>query len=673
MDMTTTMIYLKRLSVAFVAAVLVACGGGGDGAGTSSGSGTTGTPPATTPSTVADFSVEFDKNAILNSGADKVVLTVTTVDGSRNVVANVPVTVSVDSGAVFVPASTSTDTAGKFTGTITIGADRSTRTIIATVTVNNVTKNVPLTVTASVSAISDFIFQLDKTSITNSGSDTAVLTVLAVDSTRNVVANAPVAVSLNQNAVFVPGGASTDANGRFTGTILIGGDKADRTVDATITVNNITKVASVIVKGSQLAITPVPATPSPGQLVVLNISAADVAGSPIQSATLALTGTAGASGTFQTDAAGAKQISFLAPAAAGTYDVVVSGLGVSATKSIQVIDVGGAGVPTAVGPVASASLSPSPTSISANAGGSRTNRAKLSAKFLTTGNTSIPNMRVRFEILQPALGSGEEISTGNSTVYTDASGIAEADYIAGSRSSPTNGVAFRACYKLTEFTSPTDCPSSVAGTLTVAGSPLSISITDDNTIAKGLGGIAYIKMFLIQVNDSAGVAVKDAVVTASVDITHYGKGIFGSSYPKGVTPPTINDSQGIPAPTSQGFVAPTLSSNVWCANEDKNRNGFLEVGEDTNTDNVIQPRKAEIIVSYVTGNKTDANGQMLVQVTYGQNMGRWLAYTVRATTGVEGSEGDASKSYITDVLESDVANGSFNTPPFGSNACDARN
>lgn len=41
-----------------------------------------------------------------------------------------------------------------------------------------------------------------------------------------------------------------------------------------------------------------------------------------------------------------------------------------------------------------------------------TNWAKLSAKFLTTGNTSIPNMRVRFEILQPALGSGEEISTG---------------------------------------------------------------------------------------------------------------------------------------------------------------------------------------------------------------------------------------------------------------------
>lgn len=178
------------------------------------------------------------------------------------------------------------------------------------VTVNNVTKNVPLTVTASVSAISDFIFQLDKTSITNSGSDTAVLTVLAVDST-NVGRQCTCCCFAESKCRFCAWRRKHHANRQIYRTILIGGDKAHRTVDATITVNNITKVASVIVKGSQSAITPVPATPLPGQLVVLNISAADVAGSPIESATLALTGMAGASGTFQTDAAGAKQISFL--------------------------------------------------------------------------------------------------------------------------------------------------------------------------------------------------------------------------------------------------------------------------------------------------------------------------------------------------------------------------
>jgi predicted RecA/RadA family phage recombinase len=301
-------------------------------------------------------------------------------------------------------------------------------------------------------------------------------------------------------------------------------------------------------------------------------------------------------------------------------------------------------------------------------------------------------MRVRFEILPPALGAGEAISTGDAVVYSDTSGVAEADYIAGTRSSPTNGVSVRACYKATDFTSAADCPSQVSATLTVAGTPLSISISDDNKMSKGLGNIAYVKQFLVQVNDAAGVAVKDAIITASVDITHYGKGLWNRTYPlRSVAPSIANPSlaaaldgttglafKAIPSSaTAPGFLAgytpATTYFNVWCANEDKNRNGSLDSLEDTNGDGVLQPRKAEIIVSYVSGNKTDVNGQMLIQISYGQNMGGWLAYTLRATTGVAGSEGDASKSYVTDVLQEDVPNGSFLTPPFGSNACNTVN
>jgi hypothetical protein len=293
--------------------------------------------------------------------------------------------------------------------------------------------------------------------------------------------------------------------------------------------------------------------------------------------------------------------------------------------------------------------------------------------------------------LPPALGAGEAISTGDAVVYSDASGVAEADYIAGTRSSPTNGVSVRACYKATDFTSSADCPSQVTATLTVAGTPLSISISDDNKMSKGLGQIAYVKQFLVQVNDAAGVAVKDSIITASVDITHYGKGLWNRTYPLGSVAPSVaipSLAAALGGPTGPAFVAipssttapgvlpgfiPATYFNVWCANEDKNRNGSLDSLEDTNGDGVLQPRKAEIIVSYVSGNKTDQNGQMLIQISYGQNMGGWLAYTLRATTGVAGSEGDASKSYITDVLQPDVENGSFLTPPFGSNACNTVN
>lgn len=549
----------------------------------------------------------------------------------------------------------------------------------------------------------DFIFELDKTSIVNSGGDKAVLTVTVLDEQRNVVKGVPVSVSVDSNGVFTASSEQiTDVSGKFSGVVTIGGDKINRVISATIKVNDITKVASIVVTGSQISITPVPATPAPGQLVTLNIATTDSANSPIQYASLLLSGTAGLSGSVKTDVSGNKVSTFNAPALPGSYTVVVSGLGVSMTKTIEVIAPGGSGKPV-VDPslaISSASLNPLPTSILANLVGSSTNRSKLSAKFLTTGNSAIENMRVKFKILPPALGNGEVISTGDATVYTDASGVAEADYISGTRTSPTNGVSVRACYKKTDFTDVNDCPMWVDANLTVAGTPLSISITDDNKMSKGLGEIAYVKQFLIQVNDAAGGAVSDAIVSASVDITHYGKGEFGYYYPNRRTAPTIADGTlaldpgtrtvidsnnnisavGV-APWSQVIIVDgkpvQIVNNVWCVNEDKNRNGFLDTTptstEDVNRDGVLQPRKAEIIVSYVNGNRTNADGQMLVQITYGQNMARWLAYTLRATTGVAGSEGDASKSYITDALEDDIENGSFWTPPFGTKACNSRN
>jgi len=541
----------------------------------------------------------------------------------------------------------------------------------------------------TVPTAADFIFELDKTTILNTSSDKALLTVTVLDINRNVIAGIPVSVAVDASGVFSGNsGTTTDASGKFFGNITIGGDKSNRTINATITVNGVPKVASIVVTGSQIIVIPLPATPAPGQLVTLNISTTDSAGNAIQNAALVLSGTLGALGSVTTDVSGNKVFTFKAPATVGSYDIVVKGLGVSTPKTIEVVTTSGSGksvVPDDV-VISSASLNPLPTSILANATGSTTNRSKLSAKFLTTGNAAIPNMRVRFVIVEPSLGSGEKISTEVATVYSDASGTAEADYIAGTRTSPTNGVTVRACYKRTDFTPTEECltsSQSVTANLTVAGTPLSISITDDNATEKGLGGIAYLKRFLIQINDASGLAVKDAIVSASVDITHYGKGIFWSTAYRDVDIPTIRDihtdyfpetrRENYVQTLSSSIIAPANSEKIWCINEDWNRNGFRDGQEDWNGDGILQPRKAEIIVSYVNGNKTDANGQMLVQISYGQNMGRWLAYTLRATTGVAGSEGDASKSYVTDVLAADVSNGSFLTPPFGSKACNQPN
>ncbi|MEO7401098.1 MAG: hypothetical protein ABIV07_10090, partial [Polaromonas sp.] len=149
----------------------------------------------------------------------------------------------------------------------------------------------------TVPTAADFIFELDKTTILNTGSDKAVLTVTVLDSNRNVVVGVPVSVAVDAGGVFSPiSGASTDATGKFSGNITIGGDKSNRTINAVITVNNKSKVASIVVVGSQISVTPIPATPTPGQMVTLNVSTTDSAGSPIQNAALILSGTSGASG-----------------------------------------------------------------------------------------------------------------------------------------------------------------------------------------------------------------------------------------------------------------------------------------------------------------------------------------------------------------------------------------
>lgn len=545
------------------------------------------------------------------------------------------------------------------------------------------TGTVTNTVTAVVAA--DFIFELDKQTIASAGTDKVLLTILAVDTNRNVVANVPVSVAVDNGGVFssTAVGTVTNAAGQFSGNITVGGNKSNRTVNAKILVSGIEKTASIQVIGSQISVTPVPATPAPGQLVTVNLDSVDSAGGPVPSVQISLSGSSGVSGTTTTDLSGKKSVTFNAPAAPGAYSIVATGLGVTTTKIVQVISPSGGSFPPAIGSASSISLSPQPSSIAPNQAGSTANRAKLTARFLTASNVGLQNMRVRFEILQPALGSGEALSTLDSTVYSDVTGVAESEYIAGTRSSPTNGVLLRACYKASDFSSSLDCPNSVTTTLTVAGTPLSISISDDNKLEKGLGEIAYIKKFLIQVNDASGVAVKDAIVSVSVDITHYGKGGYPGVYPLGPIAPTIQDPSlaigptGVIQSTTTLPIFPTVVSgtytNVWCINEDINRNGALDSGEDTNGDTIATPRKAEVIVSYVSGNATDAKGQMLVQVTYGQNVGSWLSYTLRATTRVAGSEGDASKSYITDVLQADVPNGSFRTPPYGSRSCSVRN
>lgn len=563
------------------------------------------------------------------------------------------------------------------TGATTSTSSTATPTTSTPATVTPTTSVPSTTTTTATTAVASFIYQLDKQALNNSGADKAVLTVTALDASNNPVKDSKLTVAVD-TGIYTPTSSSTDASGSASGVITIGANKANRNINASINLAGRTATAVIAVSGSQISLTPVPATPAPGQSVRLDMKVVDSTGAGVPSTPVQLSGTLGFTQSLVTDLNGNASATLgAAPAAGGTYQVDAQALGVTGSRTIQVVSGAGGGIPNAIGTISAASLAITPNTISPNVTGATTSRATLRARFLNSTNSAVQNVRVRFEILAPALGSGEQISTGTAVVYSDVNGEAVAEYIPGTRSSPTNGVRIRACYGVTDADLASgSCASSVIQTLTVASQPLAITLGDNNELAKGNSNLTYIKKFDVAVADSAGNAVANAVVSASVDITHFGKGPFlaESPSPKG-TYQVTGDSP--PNSETTGFstsaIPSTAAGRVWCPNEDTNRNGSLDTGpsinEDINFNGRLEPRKADVILSFVGSNVTGSTGRMTIQVEYPQNVATWLAYTVRVTTSVAGSEGTDSKSYITSFVKGDEVNGSFLTPPHGINRC----
>jgi len=173
--------------------------------------------------------------------------------------------------------------------------------------------------------------------------------------------------------------------------------------------------------------------------------------------------------------------------------------------------------------------------------------------------------------------------------------------------------------------------------------------------------------------------VPDAPVDISLDIPHYGKGLYSQAitFPLNIAESSTYVPDATTDPATFGF-------RVSCINEDFNRNGFVDttpLNENVNgsVDSfgqpTLEPRRSDIILSYAdpTVRKTNASGVLLIQVEYSQRFATWLSYRIRATTTVSGSQGSAERAFITTFAESDELNGSFRVPPYGVGACNNPN
>ena len=494
----------------------------------------------------------------------------------------------------------------------------------------------------SAAAVSSFVYQLSKNALTNSGADYIVLTVTALDGSHNPVPGARVLVSPD-TGIYTPDASVTDEKGAVTGKLTINpNDKSDRDINAVIAVGDRRATVVVPVTGSQIALALLPATPTPGSPVRLDVKVTDINGAAIAGIDVALSGSLGFSGAVRVGDDGSAAVSLPAVSLiAGTYTVEAAGSGVTASKTVQIVSPAGGTIPDVPSGtlLSAASLSASPNTIAPNVTGSTGNRSTLKAVFRDPDNQAIQDVRVRFEVMPPGLGAGEQISTGSTVVYSDVNGVALAEYIAGTRPSPTNGVLIKACYGRTDADMAGGaCPHEAQANLTVASSPLSITIGDDNTMERGNNGLTYIKDFDVAVADSAGYAITGAVLSVSVDIPGYRKAV--------------------------AFDSP---DGTWCPNEDANRNGFVDglpVNEDVNGNGKLEPRKADVVVYFDGSNKTDQSGRARIKAEWAQSFATWLRYTIKVTTSVSGSEGRVEKDFVTQFIEADLENGAFRVPQY---------
>lgn len=635
-----------RAWVAGLATVLLAsCGGGGD-----SGSGFVGT----TPTGATSLDLVLSESTIKSTDTAGVKATVRALDANRSTVANVPVTIKVDANATVSTPDTKTGTDGILVGTVGLGSDKTLRTITVTAQSGSLP---PATAKLQVidgssgeAKASDLTLSVSSPTLTNSGTQTVTATVIAVDANRNTISNIPVTMSVDNSATIKVASPVTDEDGKVTGAVGIGDDKTNRVITITAKSGTLSRSVVLQVTGAQIKSTLLPPAVVVGKAGKVQYKLTDVNGNPIPGKSITIQGPGAVQATGTSDANGNYEYNYTAPNVAGDAVIRASALGVENQSAVLVLP-GDQGIGEVTTPVQSASVSANPSVVPINTANT-TNQATIRALFLAASNAPIKNVRVRFDLDGDKQSIGGTFTSGSTIVYSDANGVATTAYVPGGRFSPTDGVTVRACWDYVDFAVNT-CPHSVSTTLTVISESLSVTIGTNNLISTDTSTLKYVNRYVVQVVDSSGLAAADVQVSASVDLLQYKKGFW------------------------------ELHPDTWvqvikatCDNEDVNRNGVSEVfsngqAEDANASlnspvgrPALDPRKADVAVSFEGSSKTSTNGIVVLRIEYPQNVGSWdIANIVVAASGVAGTEGRANFVTVLPV-PAEVVRKTDGVPPF---------
>jgi hypothetical protein len=616
----------RRAALAIGAAFVMALAGcSGEGAGAGGGGGGTGGGA----SSVTDITLFSDKATLPSSdGGTSAVITAQVKDAQNNVVRNQPVSFSTtDPGVALTPQSTKglTDESGRIAVRLDLAggsAGRTNRSVVVSAAAGTLTRTINVEVAGTRMTI------VGPDSISEGGSGDYVITI--IDTTNTGVAGVPVAVTFDLGTA-TPATVVTGTNGQASVSVspTAAGTAGKLTARAlglapekaiTVLSANSPFVFAVPTAGAALEVNqdhPVTvrfrqagATVA-GKSVTMSTTRGVFAGSGTAIATVVTDGNGDATATLRSAAAGQTTLTAVVAADAGTLSTNTRVNLVSRTPS-------------------KLSLSPDPTSISANAVASSSSTSKLVATVRDASDNPVSGAVVAFSAIDPSSG---RIEPGQAT--TDVDGQAIASFIAGPNSTGPDAVRVRA----TVLSAPTIFDEKA---MTVSAAALFIELGTGNEIEE-VGSTSYKMPWDAIVTDANRNPVVGANVTVSLEAVGYYKGVwvFGGSW----TPTRWDD---------------TTSPAVFCASEDVPQlgatrpNNLLEPGEDRNGNGKLDPGSPASVAISSAGGVTGPDGRAALDIVYPKSFGGWVDVTLRVTIATAGTESSVSRTFLLPVLADDI-------------------
>ncbi len=611
---------LKFMSGLLLAAALAACGGGGGSPGGTPNNPNPGGPTPISPASIEIFTSSPELTSAPNSS---LTFTVVAKDANNQAIPNQTVSFSATSGNLIgaLPSPSTGANGEPITSvSLTPGSDRSNRTITVTVSAGSARSTVTVPVVGTKLAVSG-----DGSMLVGGQTD---FTVRLVDSAGQAVPNATVNVSAQRGTL---GSATVTTNSQGAATVSYRGTSAGQD---TITATGLgtTATATILVSADEFRFE----TPSAGSSIVIGatqtVTVRSLSGGVPQ---------AGQQVNFSTTR-GTITPSSVVTDSAGRASAVVSAT--SSGPANIVAQVANAQVTLAVNFVAtqpaSLVLQANPGAVAPNSAGSTTNQSTLLATVRDAAGNPVPGRTVNFTaIIDPSNGT---ISPG--TAITDSAGNAQAQFIPGPIATANNGVQLQATVAGTGITG--------QAVLTVNTQALFITIGTGNVISN-FDPQTYEKEFLVYVTDANGAPAGNRQVNIEVFPYQYLKGslIFSQRWV---------------------YDVPTISV---CQNEDTNRNGILNPGEDFNGSGRLEPG-IPVLVTPATVTTSNA-GLATFKIRYGENFAYWIDAEITARASVGGTESTKSLR-LTLPASADDAGTNTSTPafavsPFGVNSCSTPN